>query len=46
MSKSMSESSEDFEYVETPAAPTSVSPTEDFGVRTTAVNISHEKVPR
>ncbi|KAL8989690.1 MAG: hypothetical protein Q9177_001482 [Variospora cf. flavescens] len=36
MSKSMSESSEDFEYVETPAAPTSVSPTEDFGVRTTA----------
>ncbi|KAI4253995.1 MAG: hypothetical protein L6R42_007360 [Xanthoria sp. 1 TBL-2021] len=31
-----SESSDDFEYVETPAAPTPVPPAEDFGVRTTA----------
>ncbi|KAL8717063.1 MAG: hypothetical protein Q9225_005661 [Loekoesia sp. 1 TL-2023] len=36
MSKSMSESSDDFEYVETPAAPTPVPPAEDYGVRTTA----------
>ncbi len=39
MSKSNSESSDDFEYVETPAAPTPVPPAEDFGVRTTAVRI-------
>lgn len=37
MSKSVSESSDDFEYVETPAALTPVPPAEDFGVRTTAV---------
>ncbi|KAL8687249.1 MAG: hypothetical protein Q9218_006523 [Villophora microphyllina] len=32
----MSDSSSDFEYVETPAAPTPAPPAEDFGVRTTA----------
>ncbi len=46
MSKSGSESSEDFEYVETPAAPTPVPPAEDFGVRTTAVpGIQNEIAP-
>lgn len=43
MSKSVSESSEDFEYVETSAAPTPVPPVEDFGVRTTAVPKPLEK---
>lgn len=38
MSKSNSDSSDDFEYVETPAAPTPVPPAEDFGVKTTAVS--------
>ena len=37
MSESRSESSEDFEFIETPAAPTPVSPVEDCGVRTTSV---------
>ncbi len=37
MSKSVSDSSDDFEYVETPAAATPVPPAEDCGVRTTAV---------
>ncbi|KAL8703788.1 MAG: hypothetical protein Q9201_003028 [Fulgogasparrea decipioides] len=36
MSKSLSDSSSDFEYVETPAAPTPAPPAEDYGVRTTA----------
>ncbi len=44
MSKAVSESSEDFEYVETPAAPTPEPPAEDFGVRTTAVANPLEKV--
>jgi hypothetical protein len=38
MSKSHSEASEDFEFIETPAAPTPVSPVEDCGVRTTSVS--------
>ena len=37
MSKSHSESSEDFEFIETPAAPTPTPPEEDCGVRTTSV---------
>jgi hypothetical protein len=37
MSNSHSESSEDFEFIETPAAPTPVPPVEDCGVRTTSV---------
>ncbi|KIW16623.1 hypothetical protein PV08_03811 [Exophiala spinifera] len=36
MAKTHSESSEDFEFIETPAAPTPEPPTEDCGVRTTA----------
>ncbi|KAL8933386.1 MAG: hypothetical protein Q9211_005809 [Gyalolechia sp. 1 TL-2023] len=36
MSKSVSDSSEDFEYVGTPAAPSPLPPAEDYGVRTTA----------
>jgi sphingolipid C9-methyltransferase len=38
MSKTHSDTSEDFEYIETPAAPTPVPPLEDCGVRTTAVS--------
>ena len=38
MPKSGSEVSDDFEFIETPAAPTSVPPPEDYGVRTTAVS--------
>jgi hypothetical protein len=38
MPKSRSESSEDFEFIETPAAPTPVPPVEDCGVRTTSVS--------
>jgi hypothetical protein len=37
MSKARSESSEDFEFIETPAAPTPIPPVEDCGVRTTSV---------
>ena len=37
MSKTQSESSDDFEFIETPAAPTSQPPPEDCGVRTTSV---------
>jgi hypothetical protein len=39
MSKSVSESSEDFEFIETPAAPTPVPPAENYGVRTTSVRL-------
>lgn len=39
MTKPASESSEDFEYIETPAAPTPVPPTENYGVRTTTVSL-------
>ncbi|MCJ1377389.1 Sphingolipid C9-methyltransferase 2 [Xylographa soralifera] len=35
MSKSVSEASEDFEFIETPAAPTPAPVAEDYGVRTT-----------
>ncbi|MCJ1408604.1 Sphingolipid C9-methyltransferase 2 [Ptychographa xylographoides] len=35
MSKSVSDTSEDFEFIETPAAPTPVPPPEHYGVRTT-----------
>lgn len=38
MSKSHSEASEDFEFIETPAAPTPVPPVEDCGVYTTSVS--------
>lgn len=38
MAKSSSESSDDFEFIETPAAPTPVPPAEDCGVRTTSVS--------
>jgi hypothetical protein len=38
MSKTHSETSEDFEFIETPAAPTPVPPVEDCGVRTTSVS--------
>lgn len=38
MPKSGSEVSDDFEFIETPAAPTSVPPPEDYGVRTTTVS--------
>ena len=40
MSKARSESSEDFEFIETPAAPTPIPPVEDCGVRTTSVRPS------
>ena len=33
-----SEVSDDFEFIETPAAPTPVPPPEDYGVRTTTVS--------
>ncbi|MCJ1309929.1 Sphingolipid C9-methyltransferase 2 [Agyrium rufum] len=36
MSKPSSETSEEFEFIDTPAAPTPQPPPEDFGVRTTA----------
>ena len=38
MSKSTSEASDDFEFIETPAAPTPTPPAHDFGVRTTSVS--------
>ena len=38
MSKSVSETSDDFEYIETPAAHTPAPPAEDYGVRTTTVS--------
>ena len=38
MPKSGSEVSDDFEFIETPAAPASVPPPEDYGVRTTTVS--------
>jgi hypothetical protein len=37
MSKTHSEVSDDFEFIETPAAPTPTPPVEDCGVRTTSV---------
>lgn len=39
MPKSGSEVSDDFEFIETPAAPASVPPPEDYGVRTTTVSL-------
>lgn len=39
MTKSASEISDDFEFIETPAAPTPVAPTEDYGVRTTTASL-------
>jgi sphingolipid C9-methyltransferase len=38
MSKSASETSEEFEFIETPRAPTPVPPEENYGVRTTSVS--------
>jgi sphingolipid C9-methyltransferase len=38
MSKTHSDTSEDFEFIETPAAPTPVPPVEACGVRTTSVS--------
>lgn len=38
MPQSGSEVSDDFEFIETPAAPTPVPPPEDYGVRTTTVS--------
>ena len=38
MPESGSEVSDDFEFIETPAASTSVLPPEDYGVRTTSVS--------
>lgn len=38
MSKSVSEASDDFEYIETPAAPTPTPPVQDYGVKTTTVS--------
>ena len=43
MPKSGSEVSDDFEFIETPAAPTPVPPPEDYGVRTTTVRPRHSK---
>lgn len=40
MSKNGSEVSDDFEFIETPAASTPVPPPEDYGVRTTAVSFA------
>ena len=40
MPKSGSEVSDDFEFIETPAAPNPVAPPEDYGVRTTTVSTS------
>jgi hypothetical protein len=38
MAKAHSESSDDFEFIETPAAPTPQPPAENCGVRTTSVS--------
>ncbi len=38
MPTSESEVSDDFEFIETPAAPSPVPPPEDYGVRTTTVS--------
>ena len=38
MSKSVSEASDEFEFVETPAAPTPTPVAENYGVRTTSVS--------
>ena len=38
MSKPGSEASEDFEFIETPAAPAPTPPIENYGVRTTTVS--------
>jgi hypothetical protein len=38
MSKTHSDTSEDFEFIETPPAPMPVPPVEDCGVRTTSVS--------
>lgn len=43
MAKSHSESSEDFEFIETPAAPTPQPAAETCGVRTTAVRVQLQK---
>ena len=42
MPNSGSEVSDDFEFIETPAAPSPIPPPEDYGVRTTAVGFSQE----
>lgn len=41
MGVSGSEASDEFEFVETPAAPTPTPPAEDYGVRTTAVSAGY-----
>ena len=46
MSQSMSDVSDDFEFIETPAAPTPVPPPEDYGVRTTTVSTRRETIER
>lgn len=43
MAKSHSESSEGFEFIETPAAPTPQPAAETCGVRTTAVRVQLQK---
>ena len=42
MPKSGSEVSDDFEFIETPAAPSPVPLPEDYGVRTTTVNCEQQ----
>ena len=41
MPNSGSEVSDDFEFIETPAAPTPAPPPEDYGVRTTTVSANN-----
>lgn len=44
MPTSGSEVSDDFEFIETPAAPTPVPPLEDYGVRTTTVSTNYPAI--
>lgn len=46
MARAHSESSEDFEFIETPAAPAATAPPEECGVRRTAVSWRLENVAR
>ena len=45
MSKPVSEASEEFEFIETPAAPTPTPPAEHYGVKTTTVSMRLAMTP-
>ena len=44
MPQSGSEVSDDFEFIETPAAPSPIPPPEDYGVRTTTVGFTPQEL--